>query len=211
MAEDLEKQLEILKDDLDKLEAKFLSQYFPAHPEDEAKAYNHDVKAYCVLSHAVFEEFIENLSSSMVNKIQNDLLEKKITLSTACFLMYWESKISIDEKSKTDCFSLVRNAISTAKQRHSALINDNHGFSKKYMQSLLMSVGLNLPNELAMDSVTKLADARGAFAHKRVDGAEYEMKYQKATRVMSPDDAKTIVFDCYVACKDMVERVAKIW
>lgn len=42
-----------------------------------------------------------------------------------------------------------------------------------------MSVGLNLPNELAMDSVTKLADARGAFAHKRVDGAEYEMKYQK--------------------------------
>jgi hypothetical protein len=39
------------------LAQKFVNGYIPADPNTPPDAYAHDVKAYCILSHAAFEEF----------------------------------------------------------------------------------------------------------------------------------------------------------
>lgn len=146
-------------------------------------------------------------------KVGKDFLEKKITLSTASFLLAYGQGISVEEDetgSQASCFQQIRLTLDEGKKQHSKILMDNHGFSAKYLRSILTPVGINVPNTPMLDSVKKLADARGTFAHSRAKLALYG-DYKAAKTPMVPEEAEIIVKDCLEVCDGLKEQAKAIW
>lgn len=202
-----------LDQELNNLKAKFLAGFLPAKPEHAPEDFEYEVKLFSLLSHAAFEEFIEAISEAMMKKVESDLLEKKSTLSTASFLSAYGIKLELpadDEGEDKSCFEHVRLAIGRAKQLHSAALRDNHGFSAKYMRKLLIPVGLNMPRGPEIESVKKLAEARGSFAHTMAKLAQYG-SYKRAHRVLTPEEASQAADDCRKVCDQLRTRAKEAW
>lgn len=203
-----------LCEEISELNRRYLDNYFPAQPEHTPDIFEYDVKSFCVLAHACFEEFIEQVSESILNEIPNDFLLQKISLSTATLLLNYSARptMEIDEDSNLDsCFEMVRNALDDCKKKHAASIKDNHGFSLKYLRRMLVPVGLNArfgPTETT--AIKKLADARGSFAHARSKSAVYG-EHKRASTPLPPDEAKDIVQDCLRACEAIKESASRRW
>jgi hypothetical protein len=84
----------MLKSEIDTLEQRYLAKFLPANPEDGPEEFQYDVKSFCVLAHAAFEEFVETVSEELMQKIETDFLSNKLTLSTACFDAYVDVSVS---------------------------------------------------------------------------------------------------------------------
>ena len=144
----------------------------------------------------------------MMKKIESDLLENKTTLSTACFLSAYGIKLELsddDDEKDRSCFDHIRSAITKAKNQHSSTLKDNHGFSKKYMRKLLIPVGLNMPRGPELESLKKLAEARGSFAHTMAKLARYG-GYKRANRVLTPEEVAQAASDCLAICTELRDR-----
>ena len=195
------------------LKARFLNPYLPARPEHEPTDFEYDVKSFSLLCHAAFEEYVEAISETMMEKIEADLLNKKTTLSTSCFLSSYGVKLELPEKDDSNdhsCFDHVRKAISKAKVLHSNTLRDNHGFSPKHMRRLLIPVGINMPHGPEIESIKKLTDARGSFAHTMAKLAKYG-GYRRAHRVLTPEEAAKLAEDCQRICDDLRTRAKEVW
>lgn len=59
------------------LAGKFVDRYIPADPSIPPDTYAHDVKAYCILSHAAFEEFIEGVAIGLADYATNQWLSQR--------------------------------------------------------------------------------------------------------------------------------------
>lgn len=195
------------------IEKRFLAGYFPVDPIHTPAIFEYDVKSYCILSHASFEEFLEMLSEEILSRIEDEFLSKKISLATASLLLSYARNWSQDgESSPIDsCFDAVREAIKDCKRKHSATLRENHGFALKYMLKVLNPVGINPPRDiLKLDSVSKLASARGSFAHRKSKNAMYG-DYRSATRPLAPEDARKIVEDCLMVCSAIRDSANSRW
>jgi hypothetical protein len=204
---------ESLAKELSALEARYLQKYFPADPAVKPEDFEYDVKAFCLLAHASFEEFVEGVSELIMGEIEAQFLQKKITLSAALFMLTYGESPSIadrDEVAVDSCFDIVRNTLKEGKQKHSKVLKDNHGFSLKYLRGILIPVGLNVPQGIELDSLKKLSDARGSYAHTRAKKALYG-EYKSANNPMVPEDAKRIVDDCLVLCAEIKRQSLTRW
>jgi hypothetical protein len=138
------------------LKERFISKFVPANPEHTPSDFEYDVKAFSILCHAAFEEFVEKLSEAMMHKIESDLMSKRTTLATTCFVAAYGLQIDISEDehgADQTCFDHIRGAIAEAKIRHSKALKDNHGVSAKYIRKLLIPVGINMPTGPTMASL----------------------------------------------------------
>ncbi len=195
------------------LKEKFLSPFLPAQPEHGPSDFEYEVKSFSLLSHAAFEEYVEAISETMMKKIEADLLKQKSTLSTACFLSAYGIKLDLpadDAETDKSCFDHIRGAVEKAKLLHSTTLKDNHGFSAKYMRKLLIPVGINMPRGPEMESLRKLADARGSFAHTMAKLAKYG-GYKRANRVLTPEEVAEAADDCRSLCDGMRTRAKTVW
>lgn len=202
-----------LEKEISALRAKFLAGFLPASPEHGPEDFEYEVKSFSLLSHAAFEEYVESISEAMMQKIESDLMSKKSTLSTACFLSAYGIKLEIsneDDAEDKSCFDHIREAIAKAKVQHSATLMDNHGFSAKYIRKLLIPVGINMPKGPEMDSLKKLAEARGSFAHTMAKLAQYGA-YKRAKRVLSPEEVDQAASDCCKICEELRDRAKTVW
>jgi hypothetical protein len=202
-----------LKAEIAALDVRYIKNYIPANPEQGPDDFEYDVKAFCLLCHAAFEEFVEGVSESIMAEIAPDLLQKKVSLATATFLMAYGNGWSVVEDenvSQERCFDLVRRAIDSAKQRHSHALKENHGFSTRYLRAILTPVGLNVPDGLEIESVRKLADARGSFAHTVAKKAMYG-EYKKANKSLAPEEAQKISEDCLKVCEMIKTQALARW
>jgi hypothetical protein len=202
-----------LKEEVDKLKDKFLSDFLPATPEHTPADFEYEVKSFSLLCHASFEEYVEALSETVMNKIEDDLLTSKASLSTACFLSAYGIKLSLsedDDYEDRSCFDHVRDAVKQAKSLHSATLRNNHGFSAKYMRKLLIPVGINMPRGPQMESLKKLAEARGSFAHTMAKLAHYG-GYKRAKKVLTPEEVAEAADDCIMICEELQKRAKAIW
>lgn len=202
-----------LDEELNGLHSKFLSRFLPADPEDGPEAFEYEVKSFSLLSHAAFEEYVEAISELMMQKIESDLMIKKTTLSTVCFLATYGIKLELpddDETPDRSCFEHIRDAIGKAKGLHSSTLKDNHGFSAKYMRKLLIPVGINMPKGPEMESLRKLAEARGSFAHTVSKLARYG-PYKRAKRPLTPEEVATAALDCRTICDGLRNRAKVVW
>jgi len=208
---DFDTQYEQLEVYLKGIKNKFLDSHL-ANPLSSPEQYDLDVKSYCILCHAAFEEFVELLSLRLMSKsIENYTLLKKITLPIVSLMHfkgnhnnYLEKEIenlSIEDIEKI--YDYNRTNLEEIKSKFSNEIYNNHGISLKYMRKLLMPVSIDIPQDVNWaNSLQKLADERGAYAHKFLEKG-------KVRQSIEPEEAKDIVQDCLALCGELKERAKK--
>lgn len=182
-----------LKTNITQIKQQFIDRHL-ADPLVTDNVYRLDINAFCVLSHAYFEQYFEEISSivseSIVDTYKN---HKKVSIGT---LMLMHS-ISITKfPYKSDDVSLkniydyvnqdLHKSIATLKES----LKGNHGASLKYLKNILIPVGIDVPSDpIYMDSLQKLVTERGVFAHgNKQDGT--------IRRPYTPSQANSIVDDC---------------
>ena len=198
-----------LKEEIALLHGRFLNKWLPAQPQDSPEDYQHDVKAFCVLAHAVFEEFAEDIALNAVNYVKSAWLAKQFTPATAALLAAYQFKLNICEDEDTSqerIFDQVRKGLDECTSRHSIALSQNHGFSLKYLRGMLTPIGIDVPDDLKlMASLRELADARGSYAHSRAHRALYG-QWKRAGRPMGPEKASETVLDCLELCEKILGR-----
>jgi len=172
--------------------------------------YNLDVKSYCILCHAAFEEFIEFIAlqtmTIAIKKYQNELKISKPIISLMHFKGGYTNyldkdteHLSIDKIVTT--YDYTRKKLDEIKSSFSKEVYGNHGVSLKYLRNLLMPVSVDIPTDVNWsNSLEKLANERGAYAHKFLEDSG------RVKQSIDPETAKVIVSDCLNLCEEIKER-----
>jgi hypothetical protein len=201
----------MLSEHIEKLNIDFLAPFIPTRPEHTEVDFGNSVKAYCVLSHAAFEEFVENISLLLMSKNIEGWMARKDYYDTTIMLIggYGINVKIVDDEAKNQdkSFDLLRAAFEEIKQKHSKAIHDNHGFSVSYLRKALTPVFVDVPSDpVLLASLETLADARGSFAHKFSPNAHYLEKKGKARRPVAPEQAQKIILDCLELCRQIANK-----
>lgn len=208
---DINQLLTELSAEISGLEARFISKWIPADPAVPPSEFEHDVKAFCLLAHAAFEEFVEEISLTVVKVAKDAWLSQKFSRATVAILLAYQSKLAIvdDESEKQDrIFDQIRKRLDDCATAHSTALSKNHGFSLKYLRSILTPVAIDIPEDdpKLMNSLKELAEARGSYAHSLAKQALYG-QWKRAGRPMVPEAARDAVADCLNLCKELASRV----
>lgn len=189
------------------LEGSYLSKYL-ADPTTTPTDCDLDVKSYCILCHAAFEEFAETIAVTVMNKtVDNFVMHHRVTESLVSLMHFKASGESyLDKQEEEDkieiitSYNYIRERLAEIKDRFSKEVFNNHGVSLKYIKQLLMPVAIDVPNDPTwLNSLKQLAKERGAYAHKFLDKGAIK-------KSIAPEDAKTIVNDCIQLCNDIKEK-----
>lgn len=207
---DTDALIDNLKKEVDKLESKFLTTWIPAKPEHTPDEFEHDIKAYCVLAHAVFEEFAEEISLAGMEESKKAWLRKQPIRGTFALLSAYGFQVDIKEKEdeeQENLFDQIRKGLDESKAKHSSALSNNHGFSLKYLRKILTPIGIDIPNEVKLlASLRDLADARGSYAHSQAQRALYG-QWKQAKRPMTPEQARATVSDCVELCEKLADKL----
>jgi hypothetical protein len=192
------------------LEDRFISKWIPAEPSVQPEEFEHDVKAFCVLTHAAFEEFAEEISLIVVKLARDAWLNKKFSKATISLLLAYHAKLHIvdDEGQRQDkVFDQIRKGLDECVAAHSVALSKNHGFSLKYLRNILTPVGIDIPEDdlQMMGSLKELTEARGSYAHTLAKRALYG-QWRRAGRPMVPESARDAASDCLALCKELAKR-----
>lgn len=181
--------------------AELLIRYIDAHkdPMERPADYNLDVQSFCILCHAAFEEFIEDVTLYSVDRIENEFKgnPRKYSYATLCLLHFDDHQKCInDEKDWPEIFNeYLLNRISERKNELSRYaMQANHGIDVKYLRKLLQPIGIEVPrNPIEIAALAQLKAIRGTYAHS----------YARSKNPIPPEDAEKIVYDVL----DMVKRI----
>lgn len=188
-----------LYDYVQELEKTFLLPYL-TNPLSAPDDYKHQVKAYCVLSHAAFEEFFEEVAMKvMLHCLEAWYTRRIVTDSLLSLIGYYHSVLKDeDEKKVRRSFDYLRKLLDEAKRKFSQDIHRNQGAGIRYLKALLEPVAVEISNDaLLLNSLNNLARERGNFAHRGFDFS------QRIQTIISPNDAKNYVQDCLKLCEEI--------
>lgn len=204
---DLDTHFTNVKSYIEGVEKVYVDKYLSnplASPDD----YDLDVKTYCILCHAAFEEFAEEIALEVLEKtIDNYIYSRKITIALVNLLHFKSNKSkAIDDKDYENkpfsIFDHCRKSLEEIKSAVSNEIENNHGVSLKYLNKILIPVGIEVPNDLTLlESLKKLALERGAYAHKRKEKDKKTFK-----KSLSPEESKSTVQDCLKLFEEIKNR-----
>lgn len=200
-----------IKDSLDKLELYLLEleeKYIDTHddPLEDPDKYKLDVRSYCVLSHAAFEEFVENICLYTLNEIEDKFINtQRISYSTLCLLHFNGNNKTIDDDSWNDNDRIYDYLLAQLKSIKSVfskyIVNQNHGVGVKYLKKLLIPLGLYTPLDIKhLTSLDNLTQYRGGYAHTS----------HRNIRSLAPEDAKTYIRDVYEIMIELANKTRKI-
>ena len=199
------------------LQSKFLGPYL-ADPGSSPDDWGNDVKAFCILCHAAFEDFAEDLSLIVCeNSLRKwNTPKREVDIVLLSLAAFYGANIGIEEKenlSQLPVNDMLRKELDEIRTKHRQAIDDNHGFSKKYLRNLMTPIGINIPDEPASDAaLSKISSARGSFAHTYKKGSEFtegKSKWGSNRKLMSPDDAREAAEDCLNICNELKTRAVK--
>lgn len=200
-----------IQESLDKLELYLLEledKYIDIHrdPLENPEAYKLDVRSYCVLSHAAFEEFVENVCLYALNEIEDKFVNtQRISYSTLCLLHFNGNNKTIDDDSWNDNDRIYDYLLAQLKSIKSVfskyIVNQNHGVGVKYLKKLLIPLGLYTPLGIKhLTSLDNLTQYRGGYAHTS----------HRNIRSLAPEDAKTYIRDVYEIMIELANKTRKI-
>ena len=200
--QDAQSLFEDLESHLTGLEDKFIRSFLGL-PTADPNDYDLFVRAYCVLSHAALEEYIESFALYVMERsVDNFILKQEVTDTLLTLTAYYGLKIEVDEDESADetkAFDQLRPLLENAKTRFSYSVHRNQGISIKYLRKLLCPIAVDIKQDPNLkNSLMQLAKERGTFAHRRA-----------ARKVISPEDAKNFLSDCLELCKDIKEKTDK--
>ena len=209
MPKDLRKLYKELKSDLVRIEKVHIRRFLKK-PLASPTEYELSVKAYLLLCHAAFEEFMEEIAIEVLNAIENNYkLHKKYSMALVCLTHFRSSYASELNKDQYDdeAFSIYthfRKALEELKASFSNYIHGNQGAGIKYINRVMVPLGIQVTTDPGLlDSLKKLARERGHYAHKRKDGPAIRHS-------LNPEDAKTVVSDCVLVFKDIRDKAMKL-
>ncbi len=169
--------------------------------------YIFDVKSYCILCHAAFEECIENVCLRLLQEIvDNYVLHKNISYSTLCLLHFNSKAMELNDKQWKDnqrLFDHFTSELKRIKSAYSTYVKENnHGVDLKYLKKMLIPLGIDIPqNPLHQNSLSQLAKFRGGYAHTS----------SRAATTLSPEDAKNYVYDVYDMTIEIAAKARQIY
>lgn len=206
-----------LQDDLGSeiasLKKRFIERWLPADPNLGPEAFEHDVKAFCVLAHAVFEEFAEELSLLAMESARLAWRSRRFSHGTIALLCGYKRTVEFvdnDFEDQQRVRDQVESGIERCRASHNYTISQNHGFSRAYLRSLFTPVGVDVPDDASLlQSLSELAEARGSFAHSRANSAHFG-KRRSARRPMTPERAQEIVEGSLLLCEALARRVSSL-
>jgi hypothetical protein len=178
----------VLKEHIDALERKFIEHHIAVAVPASPDSYDLDIRAFCVLSHAAFEQFVEDICVGLAQDAQNAWLYNQCCSQPLLALMAFQRDRLVIDSDPTVSFSThIRLASEAARIDFSNYLRiQNHGVSVKYLRHMLLSVGLDIPdNAVWLGSLNQLAGQRGDLAHK-----------SHVKKIPSPKDVQDWVHDC---------------
>lgn len=189
LKKDLEDKYELLESHILELIIKFIDPH--KNPLEKPEDYNLDVHSFCILCHAAFEEFLEDICIYSITTIEDEFnsLPRRFSYATLCLLHFDEQNLSLnDEKKWTGLLNdYLDNRIKERKKELSIYATqENHGIDIKYLRKLLVPVGIDVPQSpTELNSLMTLKNVRGAYAHS----------YARNKKTIAPEDAQNTVFD----------------
>jgi len=209
MPKDLRKLYRDLKSDLVRIEKVHIRRFLKK-PLATPSEYELSVKAYLLLCHAAFEEFMEEIATELLTSIEvNYIKHQKYSKALACLLHFRSSNASElqNEKFKDDpflVFTHIRTSLDSIKASFANDIYNNNGAGIKYINRIMVPLGVQVTTDAGLlDSLKKLAKERGHYAHKRKSGGAIRHS-------LSPEDAKRVVSDCIKVFKDIRDKAIKL-
>ena len=204
--DDVNGYVKTLEDRLLDVEMQFVSSH--TDPTESPSAYALDVQSYSVLCHAAFEEFAESLCMRMLVEIENRWMNKKqYSAATFCLLHFdlESANHSIERWNDNSRFyDFIKDEIHNRKSKLStyALLN-NHGVSVKYLHSLFLPVGLDMPQDVnEKNSLEQLVRLRGFYAHAHTSTRP------NAVTIPSPQMAVQTVEDVLAYMNKMAKKAS---
>jgi len=195
---------QFLRKHIRKLEKRLIASHLPADPHVGPAKYDPDVRAYLLLSHAAIEDFVEQVALAVAKEaelrwLNNKRLSRPIVALLIC---YNADPVLPDHKDSSidTSFDIIRNALSSARERFSNDVFNNHGISLGYIRKLLYPIGIDISADPRLQaSLATLSKERGAFAHTIC-----------IANHMAPEDAKLCVDDCLELCRDIWEKAQSV-
>ena len=202
--DDIKEYVNNLEDRLLDVEIKFISSHID--PLEPASAYAIDVQSYAVLCHAAFEEFAENLCVRVLDEIEVRWVNnKQFSVATLCLLHFDldTSSHSIDAwDDSVRYYDYIRKQIQARKKKLSNYaLNSNHGVGLKYLHSLFLPIGLDMPQDVnEKNSLEQLVKMRGFYAHAHTSSRP------NAVTITSPQVAVMNVSDVLSYMNKMADK-----
>jgi hypothetical protein len=196
----------ILIAELNNLYPTFIAKYDGNEPLTPTIDFMNSTKAYCVLCHAVFEEFFEKIATATIERVERDFLYKKeVTITSLSLFAHYCTRVSIEDderKPEVRIFDLIRSEFELIKRQYSHDIYENHGISKKYLRKLFQPLGIDIVSNIGtsdvLNSLQLLARYRGQFAHKF-----------SATKVPSVQEINEIITDTILLSEHIAFQIIK--
>lgn len=196
--EDLENKYKDLEKHILELGIKYIELH--NDPLENPNDYKLDVNSFCILCHAAFEEFLEDVTLYSIDHIEREFNSKirKISYATICLLHFDNHPLGLTEDQKWESNYLNDYLSKRLAERKSELskyaIKENHGIDVKYLRKLLLPIGIDVPKDLKeLGSLDTLKNIRGTYAHS----------FARTDKPLSPEDAMNAVLD-------VLEMVTKI-
>lgn len=187
---------------LSEVEKVFVQPFLPVDPAVGPEVYKFHVTAYCVLAHAAFEEYVEDVALRVVSESIKNYVNSsgnKINKSLVALTLFFEKKVTIDEDediNEVRFFDRFRNMLSEIKTSYSNDIYKNHGVSIKYLRKMLVPIAIDIKDDAILkNSLKQLANARGTYAHKKI-----------SEKFLAPEDAVNYVKDCLALSQDIRDK-----
>lgn len=198
----LDQKFDELEKNLDRLRERFVA---PHVQQLQGDAHELDIKSYCILSHALFEQFIEDVCSAVAKNSMDrwNAQPREVTRPLVALINFYGQKCSteITPTSKAHrCADVVRLSVDEAYRIYGNYIRqDNHGITEKHLRALLWPVGIEVPSDVRfVGSLEQLTKNRGFHAHG------YDIK-----KIIAPTEALNWVNDCKELSKEIKEDAKK--
>lgn len=159
-----------------------------SNPLAQPTDYEMDIRSFCVLCHAAFEDFIEELALyQLILSIDRFINERKICLPLLHLLHFKGECLNLDSIDDGN-YDYIRKRLLDIKASFSKDIHSNHGIALKYLKQLFIPIGIDIPQESRyLLSLDNLVNARGSYAHKyRTNGLRVSV---------SPEDVANYIYD----------------
>lgn len=199
----LDQKFDELEKNLDRLRERFVA---PHIQQLQGNAHELDIKSYCILSHALFEQFIEEVCIAVAKDSMDrwNSQPREVTRPLLTLISFYGQKCSseITPSSKVHRGSdLVRLAVDEAYRIYGNYIRqDNHGITEKHLRALLWPVGIEVSTDVRfVGSLEQLTKNRGFHAHG------YDIK-----KIIAPTEALNWVNDCKELSKEIKEDAKKL-
>ena len=147
------------------------------------------VRAFCVLSHAAFEEYFELVAVKIMDlSVETWKTKGKVTRPLILLIKLCPDSFKINYENDDDklkVFDYVKDYLDKTKQWYSKEVKDNHGISLKYLKKIYYPLFLPILDDPNFrNSLAQLAILRGDFAHKKM-----------ARKIPNPKVARQFVSD----------------